>query len=45
VNDSITLTAGAQNIFDQDAERINIPAAQGIPNNNLCGLPYVNNKT
>jgi len=40
VNDSITLTAGAQNIFDQDAERVNIPAAQGIPNNNWGGVFY-----
>lgn len=40
LNDAITLTAGAQNIFDQDAERINIPAAADIPNNNWGGIFY-----
>lgn len=40
VNESWTLTAGAQNIFDQDAERINIPSEVGIPNNNWGGIFY-----
>lgn len=40
LNDAITLTAGAQNIFDQDAERIDIPAEVGIPNNNWGGVFY-----
>ncbi|MEP7706043.1 TonB-dependent receptor [Paraglaciecola sp. 25GB23A] len=40
VNDAITLSAGAQNIFDQEATRINIPASQGIPNNNWGGVYY-----
>lgn len=40
LNDAITLTAGAQNIFDQDAERINIPSEVGIPNNNWGGIFY-----
>ena len=40
VNESITLSAGAQNIFDQEATRINIPASQGIPNNNWGGVYY-----
>ncbi len=40
LNESITLTAGAQNIFDQDAERINIPEAIGVPNNNWGGVYY-----
>ena len=39
-SDAITLTAGAQNIFDQDAERINIPASVGIANNNWGGIFY-----
>lgn len=40
VTDAITLSAGAQNIFDQEATRINIPASQGIPNNNWGGVYY-----
>ena len=40
VNDQITLSAGAQNLFDQEAERINIPASVGIPNNNWGGVYY-----
>ncbi|MFQ3236415.1 MAG: iron complex outermembrane receptor protein [Paraglaciecola sp.] len=40
VSDAITLSAGAQNIFDQEAARINIPAEQGIPNNNWGGVYY-----
>jgi len=40
VTEGITLSAGAQNIFDQEATRINIPASQGIPNNNWGGLYY-----
>ncbi|MDO6710233.1 TonB-dependent receptor [Aliiglaciecola sp. 2_MG-2023] len=40
VNDAITLSAGAQNLFDQDAEKINIPADQGIANNTWGGVYY-----
>ncbi|MFQ3249504.1 MAG: iron complex outermembrane receptor protein [Glaciecola sp.] len=40
LTEEFTLTAGAQNIFDQDAERINIPSSQGIPNNNWGGVYY-----
>ncbi|MGS2720170.1 TonB-dependent receptor plug domain-containing protein [Paraglaciecola aestuariivivens] len=40
LSEAITLSAGAQNIFDQEAERINIPADQGIPNNNWGGIYY-----
>ena len=40
LSEDITLTAGAQNILDQDAERINIPSDVGIPNNNWGGIFY-----
>ncbi|MBF7073084.1 TonB-dependent receptor [Glaciecola sp. MH2013] len=40
LSEEITLTAGAQNIFDQDAERIDIPDDVGIPNNNWGGIYY-----
>jgi iron complex outermembrane receptor protein len=40
VSDAITLSVGAQNLFDQEAERINIPSSQGIPNNNWGGVYY-----
>jgi len=40
LNDQITLSAGAQNIFDQDAERIDIPDSVGLPNNNWGGIFY-----
>ena len=40
LTEDFTLTAGAQNIFDQDAERINIPSDVGIPNNNWGGVFY-----
>jgi iron complex outermembrane receptor protein len=40
LTEEFTLTAGAQNIFDQDAERINIPESVGIPNNNWGGVYY-----
>jgi iron complex outermembrane receptor protein len=39
-SDAITLSVGAQNVFDQEAERINIPADKGIPNNNWGGIYY-----
>ncbi|PKG99644.1 TonB-dependent siderophore receptor [Paraglaciecola sp. MB-3u-78] len=39
-SDAITVSVGAQNVFDQEAERINIPADQGIPNNNWGGVYY-----
>jgi iron complex outermembrane receptor protein len=40
LTEEFTLTVGAQNIFDQDAERINIPSDVGIPNNNWGGVFY-----
>lgn len=40
VSDAVTLSVGAQNIFDQEAERINIPIEQDIPNNNWGGVYY-----
>jgi iron complex outermembrane receptor protein len=39
-SDAITLSVGAQNIFDQEAERINIPDSVGIANNNWGGVYY-----
>ncbi len=40
ISDDISVSVGAQNLFDQQATRINIPAAQGIPNNNWGGKYY-----
>jgi len=40
INDAFTVSVGAQNLFDQEAERINIPDEQGIPNNNWGGVYY-----
>ncbi|SFB98086.1 TonB-dependent receptor plug domain-containing protein [Pseudoalteromonas denitrificans] len=44
VTDSITLSLGAQNVFDQEAEKINIPEANkqefGISNNSWGGKYY-----
>jgi iron complex outermembrane receptor protein len=40
LSDAVTLSAGAQNIFDQEATKINIPDAIGIPNNNWGGVYY-----
>jgi iron complex outermembrane receptor protein len=40
LSDAVTLSAGAQNIFDQEATKINIPDAVGIPNNNWGGVYY-----
>jgi iron complex outermembrane receptor protein len=40
LSDAVTLSAGAQNIFDQEATKINIPDAEGIPNNNWGGVYY-----
>ncbi|MFT4938790.1 MAG: iron complex outermembrane receptor protein [Paraglaciecola sp.] len=39
VSDSFTVSAGAQNIFDQEATRINIPG-DDIPDNNWGGVYY-----
>jgi iron complex outermembrane receptor protein len=39
LTEEFTLTAGAQNVFDQDAERINIPN-NVAPNNNWGGVFY-----
>jgi iron complex outermembrane receptor protein len=40
LSDTVTLSAGAQNIFDQEATKINIPDSVGIPNNNWGGVYY-----
>ncbi|MBE0365822.1 hypothetical protein PULV_b0494 [Pseudoalteromonas ulvae UL12] len=41
VTDSITLSVGAQNIFDQEAEKLNFTEQSGgIPNNNWGGQYY-----
>jgi iron complex outermembrane receptor protein len=40
LSDAVTLSAGAQNIFDQEATKINIPDAVGVPNNNWGGVYY-----
>ena len=40
INDSFTVSLGAQNLLDQQATKINIPASQGIPNNNWGGQYY-----
>ena len=40
INDAFTVSVGAQNLLDQQATEINIPAAQGIPNNNWGGKYY-----
>jgi len=40
VSDDISVSVGAQNMFDQEATKINIPADQGIPNNNWGGKYY-----
>lgn len=40
VTDAISLTAGAQNIFDQDPEELDFFTKTGIPNNNWGGKYY-----
>ena len=40
INDSFTVSLGAQNLLDQEATKINIPAAAGIPNNNWGSKYY-----
>jgi len=40
INDSFTVSLGAQNLLDQQATEINIPAEQDIPNNNWGGKYY-----
>ncbi|WP_039037596.1 TonB-dependent receptor plug domain-containing protein [Pseudoalteromonas sp. ECSMB14103] len=40
VNDSISLSVGAQNLLDQDAEKLDFQDATGIPNNNWGGKYY-----
>ncbi|MFQ3277261.1 MAG: iron complex outermembrane receptor protein [Colwellia sp.] len=40
INDSFTVSVGAQNLLDQQATEINIPAEQDIPNNNWGGKYY-----
>ncbi|NKF49625.1 TonB-dependent receptor [Shewanella sp. WXL01] len=40
VNDAFTISLGAQNIFDQQAEKLDFADATGIPNNNWGGQYY-----
>ncbi|PKI14825.1 TonB-dependent receptor plug domain-containing protein [Colwellia sp. 12G3] len=40
INESFTVSLGAQNLLDQQATEIDIPAEQGIPNNNWGGKYY-----
>jgi len=40
INDSFTVSLGAQNLLDQEATKINIPAAANIPNNNWGSQYY-----
>jgi len=40
VSDDLSLSVGAQNLFDEQATRIDIPAEQGIPDNNWGGKYY-----
>ena len=40
VNDSISFSVGAQNLLDQDAEKLDFQDATGIPNNNWGGKYY-----
>lgn len=40
INESFTVSVGAQNLLDQQATEINIPKEQGIPNNNWGGKYY-----
>ncbi len=40
LNESISLSVGAQNIFDQDAEKLDFEDRTGIPNNNWGGQYY-----
>jgi iron complex outermembrane receptor protein len=40
VNDSISFSVGAQNLLDQDAEKLDFQGATGIPNNNWGGKYY-----
>ncbi|GAB0109088.1 TonB-dependent receptor plug domain-containing protein [Pseudoalteromonas distincta] len=40
LNESISFSIGAQNLFDQDAEKLDFADATGIPNNNWGGQFY-----
>jgi len=40
LSDSVTLTAGAQNIFDQEAEKLDFADTAGLPNNQWGGKYY-----
>ncbi|AYM88528.1 TonB-dependent receptor [Pseudoalteromonas sp. 2CM41L] len=40
LNESISFSVGAQNIFDQDAEKLDFEDRTGIPNNNWGGQYY-----
>lgn len=40
LNESVSFSVGAQNIFDQDAEKLDFEDRTGIPNNNWGGQYY-----
>ena len=40
VSDDITVSLGAQNLFDQEAEKLDFVGSTGIPNNNWGGQYY-----
>ncbi|MEL0631309.1 TonB-dependent receptor [Pseudoalteromonas carrageenovora] len=40
LNESVSFSVGAQNIFDQDAEKLDFEDSTGIPNNNWGGQYY-----
>ena len=40
LNESVSFSVGAQNLFDQDAEKLDFADATGIPNNNWGGQYY-----
>ncbi|ALQ10121.1 TonB-dependent receptor (plasmid) [Pseudoalteromonas sp. Bsw20308] len=40
MNESISFSVGAQNLFDQDAEKLDFAEAAGAPNNNWGGKYY-----
>lgn len=40
VNDELTISVGAQNIFDQDAEKLDFADTAGLPNNQWGGQYY-----
>lgn len=40
LNESVSFSVGAQNLFDQDAEKLDFADATGIPDNNWGGQFY-----